>query len=660
MAANPHNKRPARRFAGAACRALLSVAFAAGPAATLHAQSRSTPPDPVKWALEFEPATAAPSSRLVGRLTATIEPGWHLYAPTTPPGGPIPTKIELAESPLVESWKIYEPPPNSRLDPNFNLMTETYEDRAVFLFDFTLKPDAANGPAEISASANYQACDDRFCLRPVTRTATAALTIAANAAAAAPVIPEDYREAVPAATSAAPPPEVSGAGSAPAKPAGPQTQGLAQFASLAFGFGFLAIFTPCVFPMIPITMSYFVSTQSGEKKASIAQATTFCLGVIVLFTGLGALVSAILGPFGMATLGSNVWVNLFIALIFMAFAASLLGAFEITVPSGALTSLNKMTGQGGIFGTLMMGLVFALASFACTGPFVGALLAGSVGGDITWPIFGMFMFSVGMALPFFFLALFPAYLSKLPRSGGWLARTKITMAFLILAASVKYLSNVDQLYQWHILTRERFLAIWVVLLALGGCYLLGMLRISSDPGNDPVGLGRLGMGAAFLIVAVNLIPGMFGARLGELDAYVPSREYSSFAGLAGAAQPGVKWLKNDYQGALAQAKQGGKTVLVSFTGYACTNCHWMKENMFPKPELAPLLENMVLVELYTDGPEEFAKPNQDLQLERFGSAAIPYYAILNGDGNIIREFAGRTRDVEEFRQFLAAGSPSGV
>jgi len=183
-------------------------------------------------------------------------------------------------------------------------------------------------------------------------------------------------------------------------------QGLASFAAVAFGFGLLAIFTPCVFPMIPITMSFFMSTQSGEKKASLVQATTFCLGVIVLFTGMGAGVSALLGPFGMTQLGSNVWVNLFIALIFFAFGASMMGAFEITMPSGAMTSLNRLTGSGGIFATLMMGLVFALASFACTGPFVGALLAGSIQGGMAWPIFGMLMFSSGLAAPFFLLALF--------------------------------------------------------------------------------------------------------------------------------------------------------------------------------------------------------------------------------------------------------------
>ena len=437
----------------------------------------------------------------------------------------------------------------------------------------------------------------------------------------------------------------------------PASEGFLEFAAVAFGFGVLAIFTPCVFPMIPITMSYFVSTNTGSRRQSLIQAATFCIGVIVLFTGIGAGVSAALGPFGLAQLGANVWVNLLIAVVFLAFGASLLGVFEITVPSGALTSLNRVSNRGGLLGTLVMGLVFALASFACTGPFIGALLAGSIQGDMTWPILGMMIFSTGLALPFFFLALFPAYLAKLPKSGGWLVRTKITVSFLVFAAAVKYLSNVDQVYQWFLLTRERVLAIWIVLLAMAGFYLLGMLRIGDDE-SESVGAGRLGVGALFLVTAVSLIPGMFGGRLGEIEAYIPSPEYSGFQGSAFGGKPEAeRWIKNDYEGALEIARQNGKNVLVSFTGYTCTNCHWMKANMFTRSEIAGELGNLVLVELYTDGADEASQANQALQLERFETVAIPYYAIIEPDGTVIAEFPGRTRDVEEFRGFLAlAGS----
>ncbi len=637
-----------------------------------HAQSAAKKKfDPVQWSLTAEPAEAVPGGRVVARLTATIEQGWRLYAPSTPTdgpvGGPLPTELALAESPAIKSWKFFQPPPVVKHDPNFQMDSEIYQGEAVFWLEAELSDDTPLGELALEASARYSACDDKICLRPVRKTAQAVVMIAATSAAATPPFPADYAEAKPAekGVSSATAPAAGQLGSSTGSttnsstPAG--SQSLFEFAAVAFGFGLLAIFTPCVFPMIPITMSYFVSTGSTSRRQSIVQALTFCAGIVICFTGLGALVSVVLGPFGTVQLGSSVWVNLFIALIFGVFAVSLFGVFEITVPSGALTSLDRLSRRGGTAGVLMMGLVFALASFACTGPFVGTLLAGSVQGGLAWPVFGMAMFSSGMALPFFALALFPAYLKKLPKSGGWLGRVKKTMAFLILAAAVKYLSNVDLVYQWEILTRERFLAIWIVLLTLAAFYLLGFFRFPDEPPTpepEPVGLGRLSMSAAFLVVALSLVPGMFGGRLGELDAYVPPPEYSgiSRASLGGSAAEKSTWIKDDYEGALAKARASGKSVLVSFTGYSCSNCKWMKYNMFTKPAIAELTSEMILVELYTDGQDDVTAANQDLQLNRFGSVAIPHYAIVRPDETIAAEFSGRTRDVEEFRGFLRSGA----
>ena len=626
---------------------LLTLVTAVGFSQTIKRKPKY---DPVQWSLEIQPATASPGKRAVARLTATIEEGWRLYAPTTPKGGPIPTELTLTDSPAVEGWTVHQPEPKTKFDPNFQSETQTYNDEVVFLFDLTLSENAELGTTELEANTCYNACNDRLCLPPTRKTASASFTVAATSTEQAAAIPADYMEAKPAGetvvVAAVTPPRT-----APSVPS-PSEESFIQFAALAFGFGILAIFTPCVFPMIPITMSYFVSTNTGSRRQSLIQATIFCVGVIVLFTGIGAAVSAIIGPFGLTQLGSSVLVNLLITAVFIAFGLSLLGVFEITVPSSALTSLNEVSNRGGLLGTLVMGLVFALASFACTGPFIGALLAGSIQGDLSWPIFGMLMFSTGLALPFFFLALFPAYLSRMPKSGGWLARTKITVSFLIFAAALKYLSNVDQVYQWYILTRERYLAVWIVLLAMAGFYLLGMLRIG-DEESGSVGAGRLGLGGLFLVLAVSLIPGMFGARLGELDAYVPSPEYSGLtnAGFGGAGEAN-KWIKDDYAKALELSRQTGKPVLVSFTGYTCTNCHWMKANMFTRPPIAEALEGLVLLELYTDGANDLSQTNQEMQLDRFGTVAIPYYAIIRPDESVIAEFPGRTRDTEEFLQFL--------
>ena len=618
--------------------------------------------DPVQFALELEPASPPPGGKVVAKLTATMDEGWHLYAATTPQGKPIALELEVAESPVVASWEAFQPAPVRQYDPLFQLESQWYEHEAVMWIELQIA-ESASGETPVELKLRYSACDPKRCLPPKRKTVTATLTVDPGATASAPARPDGYETMTPdpaaasTTTSAAPPPQAVEPSEAPS----PADQGLFRFAAVAFGFGLLAIFTPCVFPMIPITMSYFVSTQSGKKKASLVQATTFVVGVIALFTGLGALVSVVLGPFGMQQLGANVWTNLFIALIFFAFGASLLGAFEITIPSGAMTKLDSMTRGGGMLSTLMMGLVFALASFACTGPFVGALLAGSVsGGSMAWPIFGMFMFSAGLALPFFGLALFPSYLNRMPKAGGWMTRVKIAMSFLILAAGFKYLSTVDQLYQWHLLTRERFLAIWIGLLILDGLYLLSLLRLEDEP-VEKVSLGRLAVGGTMLVVAVSLVPGMFGGHLGELEAYIPPVEYSGvqFAGGAKADKP--DWIKDDYDAALAKARAEGKPLFVSFTGYSCTNCKWMKTNMFPRPAISERLDDFVLLELYTDTLDEaVADANQTMQQERFRTVAIPFYAIVDGQENTLARFEGSTKDEQQFQRFLERGTAKSV
>src|SRR5207248_855236 len=339
----------------------------------------------------------------------------------------------------------------------------------------------------------------------------------------------------------------------------------------------------------------------------------------------------LLGPFGIVQLGSNPWVNGFITLLFIVFGLSLLGAFEITIPSAVLTRLNNSAGQGGFVGSLLMGLTFSLASFACVGPFVGTLLAASVSGGKTRPLIGMVSFATGLALPFFLLALFPSYLKRMPRAGGWMARIKVVMGFIILAASLKYLSSLDQVLQWGVLTRERFLAAWIVLFALPGLYLLGLLRMEGIKQDEPLGIGRLLPGAALLIFAISLVPGMTGGKLGDLDAYVPLAAQDS---TGGAVAGGLAWMKNQYREALDRARREGKLVLINFTGYACTNCHWMKANMFTRPEIAQAMKDFVLVELYTDGTDAESDANQKVQLDRFQTVAIPYYAILDADEKV--------------------------
>jgi thiol:disulfide interchange protein DsbD len=463
-----------------------------------------------------------------------------------------------------------------------------------------------------------------------------ALLLDPAAAAASTAIPAGFAEAkLPNAAACA--------------TAASDAQGWGAFLLVAFGAGLACIFTPCVFPMIPITMSYFLNQQSGEKRNGLAQAVVFCLGIIVLFSGLGLLVTAVLGPVGVKQLGSNPWVNGFIAVLFTAFGLSLLGAFEITIPSSVLTKLNQSSGTGGFAGTLLMGLTFALSSFACVGPFVGTLLAASVGGNPARPAVGMVVFASGLALPFFLLALFPSYLKKLPRSGGWLARVKVVMGFVILAASLKYFSSLDQVLQTGFLTRERFVAAWIVLFGMAGLYLLGFVRLEGVKADENMGLGRLLTGMAFLIFALSLWTGMSGGKLGLFDAYVPAAEESA----AGPSSSDLVWLKDRYRDALDQARREHKLVFVDFTGYACANCHWMRSNILNRPEIAALLKNYVLLELYTDANDATDEANSKLQLEKFGTIDLPFYVIVDPDEKLIDKHQGLTRDAASYRAWLS-------
>ncbi len=597
--------------------------------------------DPVQWTLTFDSKAAPPGSHVLGKLTGTIQPHWHVYSMTTPPGGPNPTKAGIADNPAVAGFKIYQSKPVRKLDPSFGIDTETFSDQYVLLFDIELAKNAAAGPADITANVRYQSCNDTICLPPKKKSAATSIAIDASAKVAAIAIPSDYALVPTKATpQTAPTP-----GTQPAS-------GLGLFVLAAFGAGLAAIFTPCVFPMIPFTVSYFLNRQTGNKRDGVLQAVVFCLGIVVLFTSLGLLVKTIVGPFGVVQLGNSPWVNGFIAAVFIVFGLSLLGAYELTLPSGLLTKMNQASSGGGYWGTLLMGLTFTLTSFACIGPFVGPLLVASVQTSGLQPVFGMASFATGLAAPFFVLALFPSFLNKLPKSGGWLMRVKVVLGFVVLAISVKYLSSADQILQTDWISREMFLASWIVLFALPGLYLLGLLRLEGISAEDRLGVGRVLVAALFLIFSISLLPGLFGASLGNVEAFIPVQA-KGVALLGGAGQPAAPvWMKNQYKEALVKARSENKLVFINFTGYACTNCHWMKANMFPRPEVTGLLKNFVLVDLYTDGTDAASEQNQQLEEKRFGTVAIPFYAIVDPDEHTIATFPGLTRNASEFVNFL--------
>ncbi len=615
--------------------------------------------DPVHWALApvGGKAVVAPGGVAHFELKATIDPGWHLYSPTTPAGGPIVTKLQISANPLIKSWQMYRPQPARKLDPNFQIDTETYTGEAIFLAEVAAA-DNASGETSVEAAVRYQACTDVKCLPPVKKTAQAVLTFAAGAAAGGFSLPAGYLAVPVSAPVETKAPEAKPTGTVPAAAVHVQ-QDLLPFLLTAFGFGLASLFTPCVFPMIPITVSFFLNQGGASAKRGWAQALLFCSGIVVLFTSLGFLITAIAGPFGVVQLGSSPWVNGFIALVFFVFGLSLLGAFELTLPSGLLTKLNSASQGSGSLATLLMGLTFSLTSFACIGPIVGPLLIASVQQKGAQPVLGMMAFAVGLAAPFFFLALFPAYLRKLPRSGGWMVRVKVVLGFIVLAVMLKYLSNVDQVVQTHWLTRERFLAAWIVLFGLPGLYLLGFLFMEGIKREERVGVSRALIASLFLIFAVSLVPGLFGARLGDLDAFVPEGSGNLNGPVsANTAAPGG-YFKNQLDEALAAARDQNKMVLVNFTGYACTNCHWMKANMFTRPEIQTALKDFVIVDLYTDGTDADSEKNQKLEDQRFATVSIPFYAILDANQNVLATFPQLTRNPLEFLSFLQTKAKTG-
>ncbi len=603
--------------------------------------------DPTKWKLTLENSgdEAAAGTVVKGVLSVEVEPGWHLYALDQPDGGPIKTTIKIApESPFELDKEIEAGEPQVKPDPNFivnekPLETKFYTDKADF--QFSAKAKKAATFEQLALDVRFQLCNDTFCLPPKTVRVSTKGTEAIGRSAAAKTV------------------ETKGEILTPVN--GSPDQDLWGFVWLAATLGLLSLLTPCVFPMIPITVSYFTNHSSGSRGKAVKLATIYSLGIIATFTLLGMLLAIFVGAAGINLFAANPWVNILITAIFLFFAFNLFGAYEIAVPSSLLTKLDRITrgseGEGsGIAGALLMGLTFTLTSFTCTSPFVGTILVSASQGEWKAPLLGMLVFSLVFALPFFVLALVPQLAAQLPRAGGWMNSVKVTMGFLEVAAAMKFLSNADLVWKWGIFTRNIVLAIWIAIGIVLTVYLLGKFQLSHDSKPERIGALRLISAIISLAISFYLITGLFGAKLGELEAFLPpdlSQETSSF-GSAGGER--LEWMRNDYEAALAKAKAENKRLFVDFTGYTCTNCRWMEANIFPKNDVEAELKNMILVQLYTDGEGEVYEKNFQLEQDMFGTVALPYYAIIDGDGKPVATFAGLTRNADEFVGFLKKGS----
>jgi len=608
--------------------------------------------NPTKWSLnsdvEARAITQGESFKVV--LTAEIEADWHLYALDQPVGGPVATTIKIAEGRLFEIvGEIKSPRPIVEPDLNFvvddkPLETKFFENQAIF--GLTVRETGDTNADQLAVDVRFQLCNDTFCLPPkivrvsfvgsedVKRTAVRSQQSAVSNQ-------QDTAKIVilpPTATRQLP-------------------TDLWAFLWLAAGLGALSLLTPCVFPMIPITVSYFTNHSSGSRSKAVRLATIYSLGIIATFTLLGMLLAVFVGAAGINLFAANPWINLLITGIFLFFAFNLFGAYEITIPTSVLTKLDNLTrsreGEGsGIIGALLMGLTFTLTSFTCTSPFVGTILVSASQGDWQMPLLGMLAFSTVFALPFFVLALIPQLAAQLPRAGGWMNSVKVAMGFLEVAAAMKFLSNVDLVWKWGIFTRSVVLAIWIAIGIILSLYLLGKFQLSHDSKPERIGSLRLISAILSLAASFYLITGIFGAKLGELEAFLPPDLENTSSSLSGKNSNELSWISNDYDAALTKAKAENKRVFVDFTGYTCTNCRWMEANIFTKKDVETELNKFVLVRLYTDGEGGIYEKQQQMEQDMFGTVALPYYAIMDTDGKPIAAFPGLTRNVPEFVDFL--------
>ncbi|HKC80932.1 MAG TPA: cytochrome c biogenesis protein CcdA [Gemmatimonadaceae bacterium] len=425
----------------------------------------------------------------------------------------------------------------------------------------------------------------------------------------------------------------------------------AAFFWLAASTGLLSLLTPCVFPMVPVTIAYF-STPHRADARGLQRALLFAFGIIGTFTVLGLALAAIFGAAGLNQFAANPWVNLLLAGLFVVFAANLFGWFDIGLPWRVSTAADRAARSatpGSSLGALLMGAAFTLTSVTCTAPFVGTLLVLASQGSWTTPIAGMLVYSAAFALPFFILAAAPGLVAQLPRAGEWMKTLRVLIGLLELGAAIKFVSNADLVLGWGIFTRNLLLIAWSALAIAGAAYLARNARARIQ--RRELGWETVVGIATALLIAAWLVSGLNEQhRLRQIEAFLPPVVRASVLSSSGDAAP--TWMLNDYAGALTSARATQKLVFVDFTGYTCTNCRWMEANIFTRPDVSAELGQFVLARLYTDGEGGIYERQQAFQEKTFGTVALPLYAVVDADGNVRGTFSGLTRSPSDFIAFL--------
>ncbi len=574
-------------------------------------------------------------------VVAAMDEEWHIYSVHEVAEGPLPTEVDVTGAAIEKVGRVIEPEPIRKFDEGFGTETSYHAGTTEFVVPVLLKKDLSPGDVSFNIRFFYQICNASLCYPPKE----------VNLPVKTIIEPGEVRE------------EFSTFEVVPAGLSGDEMldstirAGILPFILLSLTMGFLALLTPCVFPMIPITVSFFTHKGETSDQSPVMQAGVYALGIIMTFSVLGILLAVFLGASGANQLAANPWVNLFLGGLFVYFALSLFGMYEIQLPEGLRQFTLKRESKAGYAGVLFMAFTFTLTSFTCTVQFVGLLLVAAAKGMWFWPALGMVVFSAAFALPFFFLALFPQYLARMPKSGGWLNAVKVVMGFLELAAAFKFFSNTDLVWSWNIFTNTSVLALWTVIMFFTGIYLLGKLRLPHDSPMDTVGVPRMLLSLFFITFSLYLGSGLMGRPIhGLIYSYLPPKIAKSGEIVSNTETNNheeLNWITS-LDKALLKAKETGKPVFVDFTGYTCTNCRWMESNVFTDERVRALFKQYVLVQLYTDGGEGY-RENQQYEIDRFGTAALPYYVLLSPDDEVLGEFPGMTRDVNQFIQFLRKG-----
>ncbi len=597
----------------------------------------------VDFSAVFEPDEARPGENFRLVVEVGLKEGWHIYSvlPPKKETDPQPTQLEVEPAEFVKDGPVYETRPIIEYVKSLDYTLVYHDGKARLYQNLRLPADFSPGELTARVKITYQPCTDSICLPADHRILDVPLRVEAGPPRPERLIAVRRIDTVPQKVKA---------GSL----SGMLAEGVWAFIGLAALMGLVSLLTPCVFPMIPITVSFFSKQAEGRQSRVIKLAGLFALGIIGTYTGMGLLTSILFGAGGALLAASNPYVNLVIAGAFIVFAFSLMGAFEITLPQGISAYFDqKSRSAGGAVGVLLMGFTFTLTAFTCTVQFVGTMLIAAAQGEWIWPLLGMLVFSSVFAFPFFLLAIAPSLIKKMQgKSGAWLGRSKVVLGVLELMASVKFLSNADLVWQTDLLSRNTAILLWALMLA-GIVVFLIWTNIRPKLNKSPVQWGVI---AVFAGLVVLLGRGWDDRSLGGLiDAVLPppSGLHVSAADFVSEAESKeLEWL-NSLDEAVQTASEKKRLIFLEFTGYTCVNCRWMEQNDLARTHAhRRLAADYIPARLFTDGGEN-AGNNLKLQIDRFNTVALPFYVILSPDGRPLKRFSGISRNPGEFLDFLA-------